>query len=122
MLKSALAGPRAVKQPPRHACAEDKVRTQAACQRSLERFQFVVLLHNDQPFWNSPQRCDVGGDQAAVVAAVKRTAVAVDDPTTAESVSLQAGKVDLEYKAQKADGSLEPGLHFKYDIKANKIG
>ena len=48
--------------------------------------------------------------------------VAVDDPTTAESVSLQAGKVDLEYKAQKADGSLEPGLHFKYDIKANKVG
>ncbi len=48
--------------------------------------------------------------------------VAVDDPTTAESVSLQAAKVDLEYKAQKADGSLEPGLHFKYDIKANKVG
>lgn len=48
--------------------------------------------------------------------------VAVDEPTTAESVSLQAGKVDLEYKAQKADGSLEPGLHFKYDIKANKVG
>jgi type VI secretion system secreted protein Hcp len=48
--------------------------------------------------------------------------VAVDDPTMAESVSLQAGKVDLEYKAQKADGSLEPGLHFMYDIKANKVG
>jgi type VI secretion system secreted protein Hcp len=48
--------------------------------------------------------------------------VAVDEPTAAESVSLQAGKVDLEYKAQKADGSLEPGLHFKYDIKANKVG
>lgn len=48
--------------------------------------------------------------------------VAVDDPTTAESVSLQAAKVDLEYKAQKADGSLEPGLHFKYDVRANKAG
>ena len=48
--------------------------------------------------------------------------VAVDDPTTAESVSLQAAKVDLEYKTQKADGSLDAGLHFKYDIKANKVG
>ena len=48
--------------------------------------------------------------------------VSVDDPTTAESVSLQAAKVDLEYKSQKADGSLDAGLHFKYDIKANKVG
>jgi type VI secretion system secreted protein Hcp len=48
--------------------------------------------------------------------------VSVDDPTTAESVSLQAGKVDLEYKTQKADGSLDAGLHFKYDIKTNKVG
>jgi len=48
--------------------------------------------------------------------------VAVEEPTTAESVSLQAGKVDFEYKAQKADGSLEPGIHFKYDIKGNKVG
>ena len=44
-----------------------------------------------------------------------------DGPTTAENVSLQAGKVDLEYKTQKADGSLDAGLHFKYDIKANKV-
>jgi type VI secretion system secreted protein Hcp len=47
--------------------------------------------------------------------------VAVDAPT-AETVSLQFAKVDLEYKPQKADGSLEAGLHFKYDIKANKVG
>jgi type VI secretion system secreted protein Hcp len=47
--------------------------------------------------------------------------VAGDEPTTAENVTLQAGKVDYEYKAQKADGSLEPSLHFKYDIKANKV-
>ena len=45
-----------------------------------------------------------------------------EEPTTAENVSLQAGKIDLEYRAQKADGSLEPGLHFKYDIKARKVG
>ena len=45
-----------------------------------------------------------------------------EEPTTAENVTIQAAKVDLEYRAQKADGSLEPGIHFKYDIKANKVG
>jgi len=45
-----------------------------------------------------------------------------DAPATAEHVALQFAKVDLEYKAQKADGSLDAGLHFKYDIKANKAG
>ncbi len=39
-----------------------------------------------------------------------------------ESVSLQFAKVDLEYKPQKSDGSLDAGVHFKYDIKANKEG
>jgi type VI secretion system secreted protein Hcp len=48
--------------------------------------------------------------------------VAGEEPATAENVTLQAAKVDLEYRAQKPDGSLEPGLHFKYDIKANKVG
>jgi type VI secretion system secreted protein Hcp len=48
--------------------------------------------------------------------------VAVDDPITAETVTLQFAKVDLEYKAQKDDGSLEAGLHFKYDLKTNKVG
>jgi type VI secretion system secreted protein Hcp len=48
--------------------------------------------------------------------------VAGDESTTAENVSLQLAKVDLEYRTQKPDGSLEPGLHFIYDIKANKAG
>ena len=39
-----------------------------------------------------------------------------------ENVSLKCAKVDLEYRPQKADGSLDVGLHFKYDIKANKEG
>jgi type VI secretion system secreted protein Hcp len=39
-----------------------------------------------------------------------------------ESVSLVFAKVDLEYKPQKADGSLDADIHFKYDIKGNKIG
>ena len=36
--------------------------------------------------------------------------------------ALQCAKVDMEYKPQKADGSLDAGLHFKYDIKGNKEG
>ena len=43
-------------------------------------------------------------------------------PTNVENVTLQAAKVDYEYRSQKADGSLDIGLHFKYDIKANKVG
>ena len=45
-----------------------------------------------------------------------------DSAATAESVALQCSKVDLEYKPQKADGSLDAGIHFKYDIKGNKEG
>jgi type VI secretion system secreted protein Hcp len=39
-----------------------------------------------------------------------------------ENVTLKPAKVDLEYKPQKADGSLDAGVHFKYDIKLNKGG
>jgi type VI secretion system secreted protein Hcp len=39
-----------------------------------------------------------------------------------ETVSLVFAKVDLEYRPQKPDGSLDVGIHFKYDIKANKEG
>jgi type VI secretion system secreted protein Hcp len=37
-----------------------------------------------------------------------------------ESVSLAFAKVNVEYKPQKADGSLDAGIHFKYDLKAQK--
>jgi type VI secretion system secreted protein Hcp len=43
-----------------------------------------------------------------------------DDLT--ESVSIAFAKIDLEYKPQKRDGSLDAGIHFKYDIKGNKEG
>jgi type VI secretion system secreted protein Hcp len=39
-----------------------------------------------------------------------------------ETVSLAFAKVDLEYKPQNPDGSLDAGIHFKYDLKANKEG
>jgi type VI secretion system secreted protein Hcp len=45
-----------------------------------------------------------------------------ETPASAAHVALQFAKVDLEYKPQKADGSLDAGLHFKYDIKGNKEG
>jgi len=41
--------------------------------------------------------------------------------TGSESVTVAFAKVDLEYKPQKPDGSLDAGIHFKYDLKANKI-
>ena len=41
------------------------------------------------------------------------------EPPT-EGVTLQFAKVDLEYRPQKADGSLDAGVHFKYDLKTNK--
>ena len=37
-----------------------------------------------------------------------------------ESVSFNYSKVEMEYKMQKEDGSLAPGVQFKYDLKANK--
>ena len=40
----------------------------------------------------------------------------------AETVSVAFAKVDLEYRPQKSDGSLDTGIHFKYDIKTNKVG
>jgi type VI secretion system secreted protein Hcp len=43
-----------------------------------------------------------------------------DGQKPTETVSLQCASVDMEYKPQKDDGSLEAGTHFKYDIKAAK--
>lgn len=39
-----------------------------------------------------------------------------------ENFTLQFAKVDFEYKPQKSDGTLDAGIHFKYDIKATKEG
>ena len=45
-----------------------------------------------------------------------------DEGGNLETVSLAFAKIDLEYRPQKADGSLDAGIHFKYDIKAHKEG
>ena len=39
-----------------------------------------------------------------------------------ETVNLKFAKVDWEFKPQKADGSLDVGIHFTFDIKTNKVG
>ena len=53
------------------------------------------------------------------------TGVALGDTSGeagSETVSLAFAKVDFEYRPQKADGSLDAGVHFKFDIKAHKTG
>jgi len=65
--------------------------------------EFLVIKMNDVLVTSVADSDDSGGPQL-------------------ESVSLAFAKVDLEYRPQKADGSLDAGLHFKYDLKASKEG
>ena len=44
-----------------------------------------------------------------------------NDGGMVENVSIAGAKVDVEYKPQKPDGSLDAGVKFKYDIKAEQI-
>ncbi len=39
---------------------------------------------------------------------------------SSENVTIAFAKVNVEYKPQKPDGSLVAGIHFKYDLKAQK--
>jgi type VI secretion system secreted protein Hcp len=50
------------------------------------------------------------------------TNVTVEGDVTIESIGLTFAKVDLEYKPQKPDGSLDAGVHFTYDLKPHKVG
>jgi type VI secretion system secreted protein Hcp len=40
----------------------------------------------------------------------------------AESVTLKYAKVDLHYRQQRPDGSLDAGQHFKFDLKTGQAG
>jgi type VI secretion system secreted protein Hcp len=44
------------------------------------------------------------------------------DDGLVEKVGLQFATVDLEYRPQKPDGSLDAGIHFTYDLRTNKPG
>ena len=52
------------------------------------------------------------------------TGVSLGDTTDggSENVSLAFAKVDFEYKPQGPGGSLDPGIHFKFNIKTNTSG
>ena len=65
--------------------------------------EFLVIKMNDVLVTSVADSDDSGGAQM-------------------ESVSLAFAKVDVEYRPQKPDGSLDAGIHFKYDLKANKEG
>jgi type VI secretion system secreted protein Hcp len=47
---------------------------------------------------------------------------ALSSEAGSETVSLEFAKVDWEFKPQGTGGSLDPGIHFKFDIKDNKVG
>jgi type VI secretion system secreted protein Hcp len=44
------------------------------------------------------------------------------EATPIDQVSFNFAKIDVMYKPQKADGSLDAGVHFKYKIKEQKEG
>ena len=50
------------------------------------------------------------------------TSVSAEGGAAVEGVALAFAKVDLEYKPQKPDGSLDVGIHFTFDLTANKEG
>jgi type VI secretion system secreted protein Hcp len=45
-----------------------------------------------------------------------------DSEGGSETVNLEFAKVDWEFRPQKPNGTLDAGIHFKFDIKANKDG
>ena len=53
--------------------------------------------------------------------AVRRTADLMQQaPVPSDSVSFNFAKIEVEYKPQKADGSLGSPVDFRYDLKTNK--
>ena len=45
-----------------------------------------------------------------------------EEGESTEGVVLTFAKVELEYRPQKPDGSLDAGVHFRYDVKAQREG
>lgn len=50
------------------------------------------------------------------------TSMTAEGGVTTEDVVLSFARVDLEYRPQKADGSLDAGVHFQYDVRTHKAG
>lgn len=45
-----------------------------------------------------------------------------EDHPYAESITLKYAKVDLHYRRQRPDGSMDAGQHFKFDLRAGTAG
>ncbi len=50
------------------------------------------------------------------------TSMAAGGDAGDEEVALSFAKVDLEYKPQRPDGALDAGIHFAYDVRAQRAG
>ena len=88
------------------ACATGqhiKGATLSARKAGKEQQEYLVLKFDDVLISSYQTGASEGGDIV---------------PT--DQVSFNFAKIDVEYRQQKADGSLDVGIHFKYDIKANK--
>lgn len=48
------------------------------------------------------------------------TSMSAEGDLSTENVVLSFARVDLEYRPQKADGSLDAGVHFQYDVRTQK--
>lgn len=55
-----------------------------------------------------------------IITGVSHGGSAGQDETGAESISMAYAKVAIDYKPQKADGSLDAAVHFGFDLKTNK--
>jgi type VI secretion system secreted protein Hcp len=44
-----------------------------------------------------------------------------DGQPGSETINLAFAKIDVQYMPQKADGALDAGVSFKYDLVAHKI-
>ena len=50
------------------------------------------------------------------------TSVSAEGDSALEDVVLSFARVDLEYKPQKPNGSLDAGVRFSYDLKTGTVG
>ena len=57
-----------------------------------------------------------------VVVTSVSTSVSAEGDAMVESVGLSFAKVDLGYTPQKPDGTLDAGVHFIFDLQANRVG
>ena len=56
-----------------------------------------------------------------VIITAVQPSVSGGDGGMLEQISLSCAQVDLAYSPQKADGSLDASIHFKFDMRANKV-